>query len=364
MYALKKDLNLRRLKKDMKSPAISTNDEIKSSDSLTVNNLKVWFPIKSGVIQRTIGYVKAVDGVSFSVKKNETLGVVGESGSGKTTLARAILRLIKPKDGSVYFSGVNVVKANRRQMKMLRRKMQIIFQDPYASLDPRQTVSSLLREAMLIHGITKNKNEATQKSLELLGKVGLDEEHLYRFPHEFSGGQRQRIAVARALVANAEFLILDEPTSFLDVSVQASVLNLLKDLQKEFNLTYLFITHNLAVVHHMSDRVAVMYLGKIVELADKDSIYHDPKHPYTYQLMAAIPLPEPEAKKKEVLLEGDVPSPTNIPPGCRFHPRCKYATEKCRKEEPTLVERDGHLVACHSEVDFSAKKKTGESANE
>lgn len=347
----------------MKSPAISTEDEIKSSDLLTVNDLKVWFPIKSGVIQRTIGYIKAVDGIDFNVKNNETLGVVGESGSGKTTLARAILRLIKPAQGSVYFDGVNVVKANRRQMKMLRRKMQIIFQDPYASLDPRQTVSSLLREAMLIHGVTKSKNEANQKSLELLRRVGLDEEHLYRFPHEFSGGQRQRIAIARALVANTKFLILDEPTSFLDVSVQASVLNLLKDLQKEFNLTYLFITHNLAVVHHMSNKVAVMYLGKIVELADKDSIYHNPKHPYTYQLMAAIPLPEPGARKKEVLLEGDVPSPMNIPPGCRFYPRCKYAKEKCRKDEPALVEKGGHLVACHSDIAFSAKKKTGESAD-
>jgi oligopeptide/dipeptide ABC transporter ATP-binding protein len=344
----------------MKSLVTSTENKIETDGLLTVKDLKVWFPIKSGVIQRTVGYVKAVDGVSFNVKRNETLGVVGESGSGKTTLARAILRLVKSKEGEIYFDGINVVKANRRQMKMLRRRMQIIFQDPYASLDPRQTVSSLLREAMLIHGITKNKREANQKSLDLLRKVGLDEEHLYRFPHEFSGGQRQRIAVARALVANVEFLILDEPTSFLDVSVQASVLNLLKDLQKEFNLTYLFITHNLAVVHHMSDRVAVMYLGKIVELADKYSIYHDPKHPYTFQLMAAIPLPDPEAKKKEVLLEGDVPSPINIPPGCRFHPRCKYATDKCKKKEPMLIERGGHLVACHYEIDFSTEKKIGE----
>lgn len=287
----------------MKSPATSTENETKSNELLTVDNLKVWFPIKSGIISRTIGHVKAVDGVSFSVKKNETLGVVGESGSGKTTLARAVLRLIRPTQGAVYFGGVDVVKANRRQMRMLRRKMQIIFQDPYASLDPRQTVSSLLREAMQIHRVANNKREANQKSLELLRKVGLDEEHLYRFPHEFSGGQRQRIAVARALVANAEFLILDEPTSFLDVSVQASVLNLLKDLQKEFDLTYMFITHNLAVVHHMSDKVAVMYLGKIVELADKDSIYYNPQHPYTYQLMAAIPIPDPEAKERKSFLK-------------------------------------------------------------
>jgi oligopeptide transport system ATP-binding protein len=347
----------------MKSLAISTENQIKSENLLTVKNLKVWFPIKSGIFQRTIGYVKAVDGIDFNVTKGETLGLVGESGSGKTTVARAILRLIKATAGEVYFDGTNVIKANRQQLRKLRRRMQIIFQDPYASLDPRQTVSSILREAMKVHGIASSKYEAQRKALELLRKVGLDEEHLYRFPHEFSGGQRQRIAVARALVASPDFLVLDEPTSFLDVSVQASVLNMLKDLQKDLNLTYLFISHNLAVVHHMSARVAVMYLGKIVELADKDSIYQNPKHPYTFQLMAAIPIPNPEAEKKEVLLEGDVPSPINIPPGCRFHPRCKYATEKCRKQEPILIKRNGHWVACHYEIDFSIEKVAGESVN-
>jgi len=348
----------------MKSHATCTNDEAKDEELLKVRNLKVWFPIKSGVIQRTIGYVKAVDGVDFDVVKGETLGIVGESGSGKTTLARSILRLVKPTSGEIYFKGINIVKANRRKMKEIRRHIQIIFQDPYASLDPRQTVSSILFEAMKIHGIVKSKSEALEKAVKLLETVGLSEEHLYRFPHEFSGGQRQRIAVARALAVNPTFLLLDEPTSFLDVSVQASVLNLLKDLQKDLNLTYLFITHNLAVVHHMSNRVAVMYLGKIVEIADKDSIYYDPKHPYTFQLMAAIPLPDPEAKKREVLLEGDVPSPINIPRGCRFHPRCRYATEKCRKEEPQLLERDGRLVACHYEIDFPAEEVTGELADE
>jgi oligopeptide/dipeptide ABC transporter ATP-binding protein len=348
----------------MKLPATDKESEISGEELLTVKDFRVWFPIKSGIIQRTAGYVKAVDGISFDVKKGETLGVVGESGSGKTTLARGILRLVKPSSGEAYFNGVNIVKANRRQMKEIRRQIQIIFQDPYASLDPRQTVSSILYEAMKIHHIVQNKSEASKKSIMFLELVGLSEEHLYRFPHEFSGGQRQRIAVARALAVNPAFLVLDEPTSFLDVSVQASVLNLLKNLQKELNLTYLFITHNLAVVHHMSDRVAVMYLGKIVELADKDSIYNDPKHPYTFQLMAAIPLPDPDAKKKEVLLEGDVPSPVNIPSGCRFHPRCKYATEKCRKVEPTLVRRDGHLVACYYDVDFSADKVVGEAPNE
>jgi oligopeptide/dipeptide ABC transporter ATP-binding protein len=331
---------------------------------LQVDDLKVWFPIKSGLVQRTIGHVRAVDGVSFSVKEGETLGVVGESGSGKTTLARGILRLVRPTSGKVYFDGTDVVNAKRAQMKTLRRKMQIIFQDPYASLDPRQTVSSLLYEAMKIHRVVKNKAEATRKSVELLETVGLSEEHLYRFPHEFSGGQRQRIAVARALAVSPSFLVLDEPTSFLDVSVQASVLNLLKDLQKELNLTYLFITHNLAVVHHMSDYVAVMYLGQIVELADKDGIYNNPKHPYTHKLMAAIPLPDPEAKREEVLLEGDVPSPVNVPSGCRFHPRCKYATERCKKQEPKLIKVGGHWVACFSEVDFSEDKVVGELEDE
>ncbi len=348
----------------MKSHVTYTENQTKEKALLLVKDFKVWFPIKSGIIQRTVGHVRAVDGVSFNVRKGETLGVVGESGSGKTTLARGILRLVKPTSGEVFFDGINVVKANRKEIKNIRRKMQIIFQDPYASLDPRQTVSSILYEAMKIHNIIRKKSDAIEKAVELLEIVGLSEEHLYRFPHEFSGGQRQRIAIARALSVNPTFLILDEPTSFLDVSVQASVLNLLKDLQKKIDLTYLFITHNMAVVHHMSDRVAVMYLGKIVELADKNSIYHDPKHPYTFQLMAAIPLPDPEAKKTLTLLKGDVPSPVNIPPGCRFHPRCRYATEKCKREEPKLVKIKNHWTACHYEIDFLDDKVIGEVINE
>jgi oligopeptide transport system ATP-binding protein len=321
---------------------------------MVVNDLKTWFPIKSGIIQRIIGYVKAVDGISFSIPKGETFGLVGESGSGKTTAARSILRLIEPTAGDIYFKGINVTKANKRNLVKLRQRMQIIFQDPYASLDPRQTVNSMLREAMTIHGITSDRAEAHKKALELLNQVGMSEEHLYRFPHEFSGGQRQRIAVARALALNPEFLALDEPTSFLDVSVQASVLNLLKDLQSKLNLTYLFISHNLAVVHHMSDRVGVMYLGKLVEIAKRDAIYNSPRHPYTFHLMAAIPVPDPEFKKEEILLKGDVPSPVNIPSGCRFNPRCPYATAKCRKKEPSLIEENGHWVACYYDIDFQS----------
>jgi len=320
-------------------------------DILVVEDLKTWFPIKSGIIQRTVGYVKAVDGVSFGVRRGETFGLVGESGSGKTTLARTIMRLVKPTAGKIVFDGVDLTERKSKPAK-LRRRMQIIFQDPYASLDPRQTVYSMLKETMQIHRVASGRSSVHKKALELLENVGLSEEHLYRFPHEFSGGQRQRIAVARALIVNPEFLILDEPTSFLDVSVQASVLNLLNDLQKAFALTYLFISHNLAVVHHMSDRVAVMYLGKLVEIADRDAIYDSPRHPYTFHLMAAIPVPNPEIKKEEVLLTGDVPSPVNIPPGCRFHPRCPYATDRCEQEEPPLIENDGHWVACHYDIDF------------
>lgn len=339
----------------MKLVATYTEAETKMRDLLIVEKLEMWFPIKSGIIQRTIGYVKAVDGISFNVRKGETFGLVGESGSGKTTCARAILRLIKPTAGEVYFDGVNVTKARKGVLRKLRRRMQIIFQDPYASLDPRQTVNSMLIEAMKVHGIASSRSGTHERALELLMKVGLSEEHLYRFPHEFSGGQRQRIAVARALTVNPEFLILDEPTSFLDVSVQASVLNLLKDLQEELNLTYLFITHNLAVVHHMSDRVGVMYLGKLVEIADKNAIYDSPRHPYTFHLMAAIPVPDPEIQKEEVLLRGDVPSPVNVPSGCRFHPRCPYATDKCRHEEPLLIEKaSGHWVACYYDIDFES----------
>lgn len=324
---------------------------------LVVKDLKTWFPIKAGLLQKTVGYVRAVDGVDLEIKKGETYGLVGESGSGKTTLGKSVLRLIKPTDGKVYFDGIDVTRASKKELMQLRRRMQIIFQDPYASLDPRQTVGSTLIEPMRIHKLASSRAEAMRRAKELLLRVGLNEEHLFRFPHEFSGGQRQRIAVARALAVDPDFIILDEPTSFLDVSVQAQVLDLLRQLQKELGLTYVFISHNLSVVQYMSDRVGVMYLGRLVEDAERDVLYKYPEHPYSYYLMAAIPIPDPEYKRIPKLLTGDVPSPVNIPPGCRFNPRCPYATDKCRSGPlPFYVGSGGsvHHVACHYKVDFDS----------
>jgi peptide/nickel transport system ATP-binding protein len=327
-----------------------------SEELLVVEALKTWFPIKAGFVQRTVAHVKAVDGVSLTVGRGEAHGLVGESGSGKTTLGKSVLRLIEPTAGRVFFDGFDVTKATKRELRKLRRRMQIIYQDPYASLDPRQTVRSLLTEPMRTHKLVSSRAEATRRATELLLMVGLNEEHAYRFPHEFSGGQRQRIAVARALAVEPEFIILDEPTSFLDVSVQAQVLDLLKDLQKRLGLTYVFISHNLSVVQYMSDRVGVMYLGKIVEDASRDVLYKSPEHPYSFYLMAAIPIPDPEFKKVPRLLSGDVPSPVNVPPGCRFHPRCPYATEKCRTGEVPFYPGSSadHHVACHYSIDFEA----------
>jgi oligopeptide/dipeptide ABC transporter ATP-binding protein len=321
---------------------------------LAVQDLKTWFPIKAGLLQKTVGHVRAVDGVSLSVKRGETYGLVGESGSGKTTLGKSILRLINPTAGEVFFDGTDVTKADKRELKALRRRMQIIFQDPYASLDPRETVGATLSEPMRIHKLVSTKSEAMNRAKELLARVGLNEEHLFRFPHEFSGGQRQRIAVARALAVDPDFIVLDEPTSFLDVSVQAQVLDLLRDLQKDLELTYIFISHNLSVVQYMSNRVGVMYLGRLVEDAESDVLYKYPEHPYSYFLMEAIPIPDPEFKKTPRLLSGDVPSPVNIPPGCRFHPRCPYATERCRSGEVPFYIGSGpmHHVACHYEIKF------------
>ncbi len=328
-----------------------------AQDFLKVVVLKTWFPVRGGLLGRVKGYVKAVDGVSFYIRRGESFGLVGESGSGKTTIARSILRLIEPTSGEVLLDGVDVLKVKRRNLRPIRRRMQIIFQDPYASLDPRQTVRSMLVEAMRASGAIVELTEAYARALELIRAVGLNEDHLFRYPHEFSGGQRQRIAIARALATNPEFLVLDEPTSFLDVSVQAQILNLLKDLQKEFDLTFLFITHNLSVIRYMSDRVAVMYLGKLMEVADAETLYNSPEHPYTHALINSIPIPDPALAKRAAPLAGEVPSITNVPSGCVFHTRCPYATQKCTDEEPLLRETGkDHFTACHyaKELNLSA----------
>jgi len=331
-----------------------------AEEILVVDDLRKWFPIRAGLLQKTVGHVKAVDGVSLQMRRGETYGLVGESGSGKTTLGKSILRLIEPTGGTVLFDGFDVTKAKKKELKKLRSRMQMIFQDPYASLDPRQTVGSTLSEAMRTHGLVRSRSDAITRAKELLRRVGMNEEHMFRFPHEFSGGQRQRIAVARALAVDPDFIVLDEPTSFLDVSVQAQVLDLLKDLQNELNLSYVFISHNLSVVQYMSNRVGVMYLGGLVEDGERDLIYKSPEHPYSYYLMAAIPIPDPEFKRVPKLLSGDVPSPVNIPPGCRFNPRCPYATDKCRAGEVPFYAGSGSYrrVACHYEIDFEKGTQT------
>jgi oligopeptide transport system ATP-binding protein len=322
---------------------------------LEIKDLKKWFPITSGVLSRVKGYVKAVDGVDIEINEGETYGLVGESGSGKTTVGRCILRLIKPTSGEVIYRGQDITKLKGQAFVEVRRKFGIVFQDPYASLDPRQTIKSALIEPMKYHKITHSEDEAVKRAQDLIKRVGLNEDHLYRFPHEFSGGQRQRIAVARALTTDPDFIILDEPTSFLDVSVQAQILNLLSDLQKELGLTYLFISHNLSVIEHMSNSVGVMYLGKLMESAPKDVVYRRPEHPYTHALISALPIPNPALSRNRVVLTGDVPSPVNIPSGCRFRTRCPHATDFCAQEEPPLKARQpGHLVSCHYDLKLSA----------
>jgi oligopeptide/dipeptide ABC transporter ATP-binding protein len=316
---------------------------------LKVENLKKYFPLRQGVFRRrNVGYVFAVDDVSFSIGRGETIGLVGESGCGKTTLGRCSILLIKPDSGKMEFNGKDVLGGDGVSWKTLRRDTQMVFQDPYASLNPRWTIKSTLTEPLKIHQVASGQ-EAVNIALKFLKRVGLSEDHLNRFPHEFSGGQRQRICIARALLVKPKFVVLDEPTSSTDVSVQAQTLNLLKELQKEFDLTYMFISHNLSVVKYMSDRIAVMYLGKIVEILgrrDFDNIIH----PYSKALFAAVPLPDPASKVKRQLLTGEVPSAVNPPQGCRFHPRCPFAKQGCSKEEPELHDvGDGHLVACHAE---------------
>jgi peptide/nickel transport system ATP-binding protein/oligopeptide transport system ATP-binding protein len=317
-----------------------------SENLLEVHNLVKYFPVRGGVLQRVHGWVKAVDNVGFSIRTGETLGLVGESGCGKTTIGRSILRLIEPTDGEVLFEGQNLISMSNRDLKAMRREMQIIFQDPYSSLDPRSQIGNIIGEGLAVHGV-RDAEERRARTLEMLKTVGMSEDHLRRYPHEFSGGQRQRIGIARALILRPKFIVCDEPVSALDVSIQSQVLNLLRDLQHEFDLTYLFIAHNLSVVEHISDRVAVMYLGKIVELSDRFQLYKKPLHPYTQALMSAIPIPNPSIKRERVILEGDVPSPLNPPVGCRFHPRCPKAMDICSQQEPALVEVEpDHHVAC------------------
>jgi peptide/nickel transport system ATP-binding protein/oligopeptide transport system ATP-binding protein len=318
-------------------------------DLVVVRDLKKYFPVRRGLLQRVVAWVKAVDGVSFNIRRGETLGLVGESGCGKTTVGRTILRLIEPTAGEVYFEGRNIFALTKSELKALRRDMQIIFQDPYSSLDPRMPVGASIAEGLAVHGIGAPK-ERMEMVIDLLRKVGLEDYHARRYPHEFSGGQRQRIVIARALALRPKFIVCDEPISALDVSIQAQIINLLKELQEEFHLTYLFIAHNLSVIEHVSDRVAVMYLGKIVELTSREELYRNPLHPYTQALLSAVPIPDPTLKRERILLKGDVPSPLNPPAGCRFHPRCPVAMAHCAREEPPFINvgtpQQEHWVAC------------------
>ncbi len=313
---------------------------------LQVNNLKKYYPVRSGLLQRVSAWVKAVDDVSFHIYEGESFGVVGESGCGKTTAGRTILRLLDHTDGSVVFEDDNVFNYSDSEMKQMRKDMQIIFQDPYSSLDPRMPIGESIAEGLKVH-TNMTRQERYDVVYEMLARVGMRADHAVRYPHEFSGGQRQRIGIARALALKPKFIVCDEPVSALDVSIQASVLNLLKELQDEFGLTYLFIAHNLSVVEHFCDRVGVMYLGKMVEMASRDDLFGNPLHPYTQALMSAIPIPDPSVKRKRVILEGDVPSPLNPPSGCRFHTRCPLAYDRCSQEAPPFRDHgEGHFTAC------------------
>jgi len=315
---------------------------------LSVKNIKKYFPIRGGILSRVVDHVHAVDGVSLDVAPGETLGLVGESGCGKSTLGRCILRLIEPSAGEIRFQGRDVIAMEGEALRTMRRDMQIIFQDPFASLNPRHTVGGIIGEALIIHGLAKSRTEMEAKVVQLLETVGLSPDHIRRFPHEFSGGQRQRIGIARALAVEPKLIVCDEPVSALDVSIQAQVINLLEDLQEKFGLAYLFIAHDLSVVEHISDRVAVMYLGRVVEVATAEELYENPLHPYTEALLSAVPIPDPKIKRKRIVLQGDVPNPIRPPSGCHFHARCPIAQPVCAQESPVLKSAGGrHQVSCH-----------------
>ena len=314
---------------------------------LEVKGLKKYFDVRGGVFNRKVGEVKAVDDVSFTVREGEIVGIVGESGCGKSTLGKSILRLIEPTEGEVLFEGLDITRLSQEDLRKLRCDMQMIFQDPYASLNPRHTVKKIIGEPLLVHGM-KSVRERKERVKELLEVVGLSPYHASRYPHQFSGGQRQRIGIARALANHPKLIICDEPVSALDVSVQSQILNLMEDLRNEFNLTYIFISHDLSVVKHISDRVGVMYLGRMVELTEKDKLYDNPKHPYTEALLSAVPMPDPDEKRDRIILEGDLPNPSHPPAGCAFHTRCPYAMDMCKETRPQIKEvEDKHFVACH-----------------
>ena len=338
--------------------AAQTQPQAQTGNLLTVRNLYKYFPIHAGLFSKHVGDVKAVDGVDFSIRAGETLGLVGESGSGKTTIGRVVLGLLGATGGQVHFDGQQVLELSRRDLRRLRSEMQIIFQDPFASLNPRMTVGDIIAEPLGIHHIASGK-AAQHRVQELLRLVGLQPYHANRYPHEFSGGQRQRVGIARALAVNPKFIVCDEPVSALDVSIQAQVINLLEDLQERLGLTYLFIAHDLSVVRHISTRVAVMYVGKIMELGDRNQIYENPLHPYTQSLLSAIPIPDPdiERKRKRIVLTGDIPSPVNPPSGCRFHTRCPIAFDRCKVEVPAFNEYEpGHFAACHWVEEHGGKR--------
>jgi oligopeptide transport system ATP-binding protein len=343
------------------SPISIPKDGTADGELLRVEHLKMYFPITQGIIlQRQVGWVRAVDDITFTVKRGETLGLVGESGCGKSTTGRAILQLYKPTGGTVNFLNKNLTTLGGGELRKMRREMQMIFQDPYASLNPRMTVGSIIGEPLEIHNLARGR-EKQERVQELLRIVGLNPYFANRYPHEFSGGQRQRIGIARALAVQPSFIVCDEPISALDVSIQAQVINLLEELQEQFNLTYLFIAHDLSVVRHISDRVAVMYVGKIVELTTRDLLYERPLHPYTKALLSAVPIPDPavERKRQRMILTGDVPSPVNPPSGCRFHPRCPFAQEVCKEKEPELLQVEpNHYAACHFWDEIQARTQS------